>query len=176
MAGRLSRSRVQLLAAGLCLASTALPLAASAGPRALSRYTRLSPCRRIGAGQDVDWVAYRCAGYERIPAWLAFTDSSKAHLGFGQKQNVSGVFAVRRERRWRVEWRGAEVRGRFSPFAVIVRVRDPGETRKSRLVVYHLRPDGTSCIIGEARRNQAARSLADRARDNFSCEEQPVVP
>lgn len=176
MAGRLSPWGAGLLAAA-CLAAWTPSTAADARPVAVSRHTRLAHCRRIGQGQDVDWVAYRCTGWGRIPVWLAYTDSTKAHLGFGPKQNVSGIFAVERNlRRKRVEWRGATVRGRFEPFAAIVRVRDPGETRASRLAVYHLRPDGTSCIVGDAKSDRAARALADHARDTFTCEERPIVP
>lgn len=169
MAGRLSRTACGALAAGLGLMSTALPFTARADLQTASRYTELpSPgCVRIAP------KAYRCPGWEQIDAWLAAAGPRQARLGFGERRNVSGVFELERGRRWCVEWRGAEVAGRFEPFAAIVRVCG---ARKSRLVVYHLRPDGTSCIVGETQANPAARALADSTRDTFTCEAPFDVP
>ena len=79
------------------------------------------------------------------------------------------------DRKRMVEWRGTIMRGRFTPFAVIVRLRWPEET-KSFLAIYRLRDDGTSCIVGETEgSNEAARAIADRSLTTFKCSEEPQV-
>jgi hypothetical protein len=167
MHGRL----LAILASGLILAG-----AARAAPVQIeSRYTPLEPCREIGhmnPKEDVDFVSYRCRGWPGIPVWLTYTDSTKSHLGFGPRENVSGMFGIDRGRAWRLEWRGVVERGAFRPFAVIVRANRPYDIeRGSFLVVYRLRDDGTSCIVGDTHDgNAAARAIADAARERFECQ------
>lgn len=166
-----------VIAASLILAAGRPAPAAPTHARFASAHTRLEPCRRIGASTSPDWMAYRCRGWGRVPAWLAYTDSTKAHLGFGARENVSGVFGIDGVRATPVEWRGVRRGGGLRPFAVIARLRSPlDQPRGGRFVVWRLRPDGTSCIVGDARSRAQARRIADASRTRFTCKEQPDLP
>jgi hypothetical protein len=154
----------------------------SAGPATSaelsSRYRRVGVCRETGHGVDQDWILKTCGGYPGQPVWIAYSDSTKAHVGFGPKQNVSGTFGTVAVETARLEWRGLRRGAKFEPFAVIIRLREPfDETGKSALVVYRLRLDGTSCIIGRAQRSNAkAREIADASLAHFLCEDEPDRP
>lgn len=166
-------SRSALLAIWLCAAMTH---AEARQAPVESRYTYVNNCRELGRGhvaEGEDWVFHRCEGYGSIPVWLRYSDSARSWWGFGIKQNTSGTFSWRRHHNWPLEWRGLTTRSEFQPFAVIMRVRRADRAPGSYLVVYRLREDGTSCIIGSAASNGAARRIADAARRHFSCEQEP---
>lgn len=154
-------------------------LAGSAEPTAgvTSRYARLEQCRdveRAPLGQD--WIYLRCNGINRIPVWYVCTDSARCRYGFGARAHTDGMFGTGTSRSSLSEWRGTIQHGRFRPFAVIIRVTsaDPDE-KKSYLAVYRLRENGTSCIIGEAHTNAAARRIADQAVDRYRCVGEPEL-
>jgi hypothetical protein len=134
--------------------------------------------RRLLVGETVgeDWVSHRCSGLGAVPVWLTYTDSTRAGFGFGAKRNVSGIFSAQRREAWPLEWRGLNASRSFQPFAVILRVRAPGDESASFLVVYRLRPDGASCIVGSTHAsNEVARQIADATREQFSCEGEPQI-
>ncbi len=167
-----------VLAATLWTAQASAP---AAGPPAIeSRYTRLRNCRELEHGnvdKGEDWLRQRCQGYGAVSIWLRYADSARVYVGFGTKPNETGdMFSVERDDAWPVEWRGVQVNGSFEPFAAILRMRVPaaagGTTPK--LIVFRLRPDGTSCTVGSTRAsNQTARRIADAARLQFVCESEP---
>lgn len=153
----------------------------SAGPatsaETTSRYTRVGPCREVGHSVEPDWILKKCGGYRGQSVWIAYTDSTKARVGFGPKQNVSGIFGIEGVETTLLEWRGSLKGESFEPFAVIARIGRPFGERKSFLVVYRLRPDGTSCILRAAESSNAkALEIADASLTNYACEEQPDVP
>jgi hypothetical protein len=150
---------------------------ADQGAAMASRYTRLSDCRQLAHGAEgEDWVSHRCRGLGSVPVWLTYTDSTRAGFGFGAKHNVSGMFNAQRDEAWPLEWRGLNTGRSFQPFAVILRVRAPSDASGSFLVIYRLRPDGTSCIVGSTHAsNEVARQIADASRERFSCEGEPQL-
>jgi hypothetical protein len=62
------------------------------------------------------------------------------------------------------------------PVTVIVRMTRPfGD--EVELMVYRLRADGTSCIVGSTHgTNEAARRIADAALGSFECAVEPDLP
>jgi len=71
--------------------------------------------------------------------------------------------------------------GKFQPLAVIVRMDRPAGAYEgpapTDLFVFRLRPDGTSCIVGEdIKSNEDARKIADAAIDRYACLEEPQIP
>lgn len=146
-------------------------------PAVESRYTYLKDCRELGhAEEGEDWVLHRCKGYGSIPVWLRYSDSARSWWGFGTRQNTSGMFSRRRDEGWPLEWRGVTTRGSFQPFAVILRVRSADGAPGSHLVVYRLREDGAACIVGSTSASDAvARRIADSARIQFSCQQEPLI-
>jgi hypothetical protein len=171
-------------------ATTAAVLVASGAGAAgaadiTSRYTALDNCRDVAQGKEgEDWLLKRCPGVGKSPVWALYADTLYLRLGFGPRKNVSGTYAGARLPGWKIEWRGTGSGAAFNPFAVIVRVADPepeGDVAKkpSRLVVFRLRADGTSCVIGEAKGagdNARARAIADAARGKYACTEDPYLP
>ena len=132
-------------------------------PKFVSQYTRLNQCQEMErAPSGEDWVYYRCTGLAKIPVWYVCTDSARCHYGFGPKPNVSGWFGIKFGKSWPIEWRGSRRAGKFQPAAVIMRLPS-AEGDSQNLVVFRLRPNGTSCIVGEARSNLAARKIADKS-------------
>lgn len=131
-------------------------------------------CREVGAG-DQGVVERRCTGMMNIPVtWLAGDDSSS--VSFGEKPldetiGIGGFF----EAGTTIEWRMAAAGRR--PFAAIVRYatgRRIGRLDGSRLVVYRIAADGSSCIVGSVDgraqdANQRARDLADGHAPGFVC-------
>lgn len=169
----------------IALATAALGMTAAvaqAGPPSdpESRYTQLHEARcvelRQAPGEEVgDELGKRCAGLGGIPVWIYYFDSTRLRIGFGRVGNVSGTFATDRRRGWPLEWRGHTVAGRFTPQAVIMRLRPPGdETPRTELVVWRLTPDGASCIVAHVpaspNQNARARAAADYPGD---CEAAP---
>ena len=153
--------------------------AASAEPT--SRYTSNGPCREVNGSskadleQGADFVLYKCTGVAGWPVWTIFWEGTSARLGFGRKPNVSGMFAPGIAGKTPLEWRGVMKGGKFEPFAVILRARSPDpDDHRTTLVVYRLRPDGTSCIISDdAGSNAKAREIADASLTSFKCEAEP---
>jgi hypothetical protein len=144
-----------------------------------SRYTRLGDCDEVDHGdidKGEDWIFHRCEGYDGIPVWLLYVDSSRAQVGFGSTANVTGPFGIDRDDEWPIEWRGNLDDGRFQPITAIIRMPRPfGEGIE--LIVYRLRTDGTSCIVGSTSgSNETARRIADAAIGSFECLEEPYLP
>lgn len=169
---------LSLVVAGPGFAGAQSPAGSKAAPSISSRYTPLSGCRDVAHGADgEDWVENRCKGYGGIPVWVTYVDSARSYLGFGPKQNVSGMFHLERDHAWPLEWRGRNARGAFVPFAVILRVFQADGSGQKPLVVFRLRPDGTSCIVGSTEGStEAARRIADATLDRFECEQEPHLP
>ena len=171
----------------LFAALVALTAASASGAPATaisSRFTRIveSRCPEIsqpGPADEVgDELGKRCPGLGANAIWIYYFDSSRMRLGFGRRGNINGMFGPERDEAWPFEWRGRVVAGRFTPFAVIARVRpagDPGPT--TELAVWKLTADGASCIIGHfgpgPRQNEQARAAADRALTGAACEAPP---
>ena len=170
------KSGVHLLLAIAALGSGTSSLAASA--RQTSRYTKLTDCKIVEQGADEeDWLIHQCKGLGPIPVWIAYSDGNKAYVGFGHRRNVTGWFGIDRNEKWPIEWRGRVQGGYFKPFAVIIRMPEMDAGSGSDLVVYRLRPDGASCIVGTTKStNDAARSIADGSMGEFTCARQPQLP
>ena len=172
---------MKLLWLSALLAVAALPAStrADAKPSPDSKYTKLNRCKIVAQGnvdRGEDWGFVRCNGLDSIPVWYRCQDSARCKLGFGNKPNASGVFEVRSFLSWPIEWRGTVQQGRFKPFAVILRGRWYGlEETATTLTIYRLRLDGTSCIVGEASTNTAARRIADNAANDYQCENEPEL-
>ena len=170
------------LAACLCLsAGSWLAAGPASSGEPTSRYTRVGPCREVAESRpDVDpedWVLNKCSGRPGWPVWFFFYDDAiKQRIGFGRRQNVSGLFFEPGfSDKTPLEWRGLIQRGKFEPFAVILRVSsgDPNAHRTA-LVVYRLQPDGTSCIIADdISTNAKAREIADVSLTGYRCKAEP---
>jgi hypothetical protein len=164
------------VAAILATAAVAAPPA----PQITSQYVRADHCREAARGADgQDWFYERCDGARGVPVWRGLVDSTRLRLGFGRRPNFSGMYDPQSLSNAPIEWRGVRRGGRTTPFAAIVRVSDPGEGTRSHLVVFRLRADGTSCVIGRAEGlegNVRARAIADGAVGGYTCEAEPDVP
>lgn len=166
---------MKLLTFSLFSALTALPVAARADaqPTFSSRYTNLTQCKDVDfAPPGEDWVYFQCEGLGAIPVWYVCTASARCRYGFGVRANVSSLlFGTGRNDSWPIEWRGVQRNGRFSPTAVIIRMpsADPDQRPQESLIVYRLRADGTSCIVGEASSNANARRIADNSAASVRC-------
>jgi hypothetical protein len=156
----------------------AAPDLSQTGPVSISsRYTKLDHCTEIAHGdveQGEDWVQHKCQGYGGVPVWLQFMDSNKGFIGFGRRTNVIGWFGISRDNRLPIEWRGRISAGKFEPFAIIIRMPQLID-EPTRLEVFRLRPDGTSCIIGETASNIDARAIADASLTRFHCTAEPEL-
>ncbi len=165
----------------IVLASAGLPSsgAQAASPHFESRHALISGCKEHAHGKDgEDWLSYRCAGFGHWPLWRLYNEGVRMRIGFGSRENYSGVYAAVRNNKWPVEYRGVAAK-RFDPFAAILRVEDADGGKHGRLVIYRLRPDGTSCLIGEthgADENAKARAIADASFAKFTCTEEPFMP
>lgn len=154
--------------------------ATSAEP--ISRYANMGACREIDGSSKADleeghdFVLYRCVGLPGWPVWQVFLEGTTSRVGFGRRRNLSGMFGPDAGGKTPLEWRGFMKGGIFEPFAVILRSGsspDPNDHRTT-LVVYRLRPDGTSCIIGEEiATNTQARQIADASLTRYTCLEEP---
>lgn len=167
------RNRMAGLAAAVmgmvCLAAASAEAAPGGGP--VSRYTRLSDssCTAFGtppAEESVEIFGERCPGLGQHRVWLLYGEGMYLRVGFGRISNVSGMFNAERPQNWPIEWRGAMRGGRFVPYAVILRLRQPHQSTGGDLVVFQLIGDGGSCIIARIppgpRQNSLARTNADR--------------
>ena len=154
-------------------AAAAMGVAAQAsarGPGITSQFTSMSHCRLLDHGRnDEDWVSYKCPGIGGAHAWQLFHEGTRMELGFGRKEHYAGMYPAVMDKRWRLEWRLSGGK----PFAVIVRVKHMEDAPGSSLIVYRLRDDGKSCVIGEADDNARARAIADAAAANYKCELEP---
>lgn len=167
-----------------CLLALALAApAAGQEPAPVSERTLLSGCTLIAAGdvdQGEDWVSHRCTGLDGIPVWMAFSDSARGWLGFGERRNHSGGFGLDLGSNPMFEWRGLVGLRGFVPFAVIVRLTPyaPGEVdpEAGEFHVFRLRDDETSCVIGAPVQSHAeALALADSTRARFTCHSEPTI-
>jgi len=162
-----------LLVLAALLASTRV----EAKPSPVSQYANLTGCKMVAVGdveRGEDWGFLRCNGLGTFPAWYMCQDSARCKLGFGNKPNASVVFEATSFLSWPIEWRGTVQRNQFKPFAAIVRGRWSGiEGPATTLFVYRFRSDGTSCVVGEARTNEAARRIADKAANDDHCMSEP---
>ena len=165
-----------LIASALLIAFGSEPAVAKTRATFVSQYTQLNQCKSVErAPLGEDWVYFRCKGLGDIPVWYVCTDSARCKYGFGAKANASGTFGTGEKGSWRIEWRGPRRSGPFKPVAVILRLTSPDGDEPNRLYVYRLRPDGTSCIVGKATTNTAARLIADNAARGYRCEMQPEL-
>ena len=165
-----------MLLAVMMAAVLPAPTDDEAKPNLVSRYATLTQCKDVElppAGED--WVYFRCKGFGSIPAWYVCTDSARCRYGFGVRPNVSGLFGTKAKGSWPLEWRGVQRLGRFEPFAVVTRMpsADPDSSVQNSLIVYRLRADGTSCIVGETSSNDDARKIADSSASDFRCVAEP---
>lgn len=142
----------------------------------VSSYTThdYAKCHRDkGNGDPV--AVHRCPGKAGITViWTAGDDSSAVEFGTKAQQETISDKAAFFEAGRTIEWRGPKG---GKPQAAILRYATGASVGKldgSRLVVYRLAPDGSSCIIGslDARKpdaNAAARRLADEKAAGFRC-------
>jgi hypothetical protein len=142
----------------------------------VSSYTShdYAKCRKDkGDGDPVS--VHRCRGKAGvIVIWTAGDDSSSVDFGATPTPGTISDKAAFFEAGRTIEWRGPKG-GR--PQAAILRYatgQSVGKLDGSRLVVYRLTPDGSSCIVGsvDARKpgtNAAARRLADEKAAGFRC-------
>lgn len=151
----------------------ALPLRAE---QWASSYTThdYAKCRKDKDNGDPVLI-HRCAGKAGISViWTAGDDSSAVEFGAKALQETISDKASFFEAGRTIEWRGPKG-GR--PQAAILRYATGARVGKldgSRLVIYRLALDGSSCIIGSvnARKpgaNAAARRLADEKAAGFRC-------
>jgi hypothetical protein len=137
-------------------------------PAPESRYTLRENCIEVASAVSPDFILNRCDGLDGIPIWWRYSDSARLSVGFGKAAHTSGFFGIDRDPDWPVEWRGTAHSRHFTPYAVIIRMREPfavetGEPQ-SFLTVFKLNLDGTSCILeSNIRDNARARAIADRA-------------
>jgi hypothetical protein len=164
-------------AALMVLAATALAAPAAAQPPITSVFTHtdVNACALVTKGEEgQDWFIRRCSGLFRIPIWLAFSDSTELHVGFGAKRNTTGPYSSGGPATMTIEWRGRRDGSAFKPFAAIVRLRRMAET-STTLAVFRLRSDGTSCLVGEAGGNAEAGRIADAAATSYRCIQEPQI-
>lgn len=165
-----------LIAAGAALAGLGVAWAAEPA----SAYTRhdFSACApRPSPHPDVVEVR-SCAGYAGIPVvWTGEPDASSVAFGPGPDAGDAPPGLDRfYEARGTIEWRGPRRGGGIAPHAAIVRYDTGpavGRLRESRLVLYRLVPNGTSCAMGVVKgstsANAVARALVDRHAAGFVC-------
>lgn len=131
-------------------------------------------CRKDRSNGDPVSV-HRCPGKAGITViWTAGDDSSAVEFGAKAAQETISDKAAFFEAGKTIEWRGPQG---GKPQAAILRYatgQSVGKLDGSRLVLYRLAPDGSSCIIGslDARKpgaNAAARRLADEKAAGFRC-------
>lgn len=166
---------LQLLAVLTATAALTASAHFEAKSDAVSRYTNLSQCKDVDRPPPgEDWVYFRCAGLGGLHVWYVCMDSARCRYGFGVKPNVSGMFGTS-DGSWPIEWRGVQRKGRFAPFSVIARMpsADPDASVQNSLIIFRLRADGTSCIVGEATSNEDARKIADGSAGKFRCVAEP---
>lgn len=164
----------RLLPIILFAAAVAGPALAAPQTAPSSQLVKLNEDRCVEVSPETEEVGdslfKRCIGPANTPIWVLYLDGTRLRLGFGRAANFSGMFDADRDPAWPLEWRGRGVGRAFKPYAVIVRLRAPGE-RPSHLVVFKLTPDGASCIVGNVapgpNQNLDARRLADA---NAPCE------
>jgi hypothetical protein len=138
-------------------------------------HTDVNACALVTKGEEgQDWFIRRCSGLFHIPIWLAFSDSTELHVGFGAKRNTTGPYSSGGPATMTIEWRGRRDGSAFKPFAAIVRLRRMAET-STTLAVFRLRADGTSCLIGEANGNAEADRIADAAATSYRCIQEPQI-
>lgn len=142
----------------------------------VSSYTthEYTKCRKDqGNGDPVS--VHRCPGKAGITViWTAGDDSSAVEFGAKALQETISAKAAFFEAGKTIEWRGPKG---GKPQAAILRYAtgaNVGKLDGSRLVVYRLAADGSSCILGsvDARKpdaNAAARRLADEKAPSFRC-------
>jgi hypothetical protein len=142
----------------------------------VSSYTShaYAKCRKDKSNGDPISV-HRCPGKAGITVvWTAGDDSSAVEFGAKALQETISDKAAFFEAGKTIEWRGPKG---GKPQATILRYatgQNVGKLDGSRLVVYRLAPDGSSCIAGsvDARKpdaNAAARRLADEKAPSFRC-------
>jgi hypothetical protein len=149
------------------------PLRAEQGASSYTSHD-YAKCRKDkGNGEPLS--VHRCPGKAGITVvWTAGDDSSAVEFGARALQKTISDKAAFFEVAKTIEWRGPKG---GKPQATIVRYatgQNVGKLDGSRLVVYRLAPDGSSCIIGsvDARKpdaNAAARRLADNKAGDFRC-------
>lgn len=155
------------------VAGLALPAAAAQWASAYTSHD-YAKCGKAKPDED-DVAVHRCIGQAGIAVvWTAGDDASA--VGFGTRPTDETIIPEVSffEAGKTIEWRGP---AGARPQAAILRYatgRRIGKLDGSRLVVYRLGADGTSCIIGsvDARKpgaNAAARRLADMKAAGFRC-------
>lgn len=161
-------------ATAIALAAALTATAAIAAPAVESRYTTLgrADCRVVESGEPLgqDWLLYRCKGQPGIPVWVLYQDSVRMQVAFGPRpQGGIAGFSSDRDQAWKVEWRGTGAGSRFKPYAAILRMRSVGGSG-SVLAVHRVWPDNSSCMLGTASDNVAARAMADAAATKIDCD------
>ena len=160
----------------LAISFTALLTAPLRAEQWVSSYTThdYAKCRKDrGNGDPVS--VHRCPGKAGVSViWTAGDDSSAVEFGVKALQETISDKAAFFEAGKTIEWRGPQG---GKPQAAILRYatgQNVGKLDGSRLVVYRLAPDGSSCIIGsldacKPDANAAARRLVDEKAAGFRC-------
>jgi hypothetical protein len=113
-----------------------------------------------------DFIEHKCTSKFGPPMWQLVQEGTRFSFGFGTVENTPQMAVG--DAGGAVEWWGVVISGTFVPRTVIKRFTfsDFGEPEKRtrELVVFRLKADGTSCVIGQAKSgkgdNGRARKIA----------------
>jgi hypothetical protein len=144
-----------------------LALASSASSQPIdSVYTRhdYAACDEQKSPEPDVIEVRKCAGLGGIAVvWTGEPDASSVTIGQTEDDGLdlgASFFEVGNT----IEWRGPKLGKTIDPDAMIVRYatgKAIGNLNVSKLAVYRLNADGSSCFLGAASTNQAARAIAD---------------
>ncbi|MFC5068285.1 hypothetical protein [Flaviflagellibacter deserti] len=153
--------------------TAALPIFAFAAPASAgtieSIYTRhdYAACDEQKSPEPDVIEVRKCTGLGGIAVvWTGEPDASFVTIGETGDDGLdlgASFFEVGNT----IEWRGPKRVGTIDPNAMIVRYvtgKAIGNLDVSKLAVYRLNAGGSSCFLGAASTNQAARAIADESR------------
>jgi hypothetical protein len=166
--------RFLIVAAGL----VALTNAAHAETRWIVQKFQHGICKDVKTGkvdEGEDFIIRRCATFPDVSTWVHYQEGTRMHVGFGKAPHtaLSGADATRSN--WPVVWGGEKQGKKFTPQVAIARFTFAGEEpRTEHLMVFRLLANGTSCVVGDVRKNQEAQDLATAAMKTWTCLYEPT--
>jgi hypothetical protein len=119
-----------------------------------------------------DFIEHKCTSKFGPPMWELVQEATRFSFGFGTVENTPQPAVGDAD--GAVEWWGVVKGGTFVPRTVIKRFTfsDFGEPEKrtKALVVFRLKADGTSCVIGQAKPGKGDNARARKiAQSNAKC-------
>ncbi|MCP5084006.1 MAG: hypothetical protein GY948_20145 [Alphaproteobacteria bacterium] len=159
-----------------------LPAVMASAGEMTSAYTKikLTECTKGESSDEEGWATWTCTGYRGMPIYFAHADL-REYVGYGPnaKQTCSAHTTFQRFNAVgkTIEWRLKAGR----PVATILRFRVEGDGNKEQFLMVTKLDGDQSCPMGyvDARiknHNRAARNLADKHHQRFSCErDAPIV-